>query len=85
MSTEHALLDDNGDGRGTELQLDFLTEEEGGRATEDSGVPNIRPNSDGYLAQRLLLPIVLPDPESEPADEEPLLPPLEGDEEPDDS
>lgn len=32
LATEHPLLDDNGDGRGTEVQIDFLTEEQGGRA-----------------------------------------------------
>src|SRR5439155_17698298 len=32
LSTEHSLLDDNGDGRGSELQIDYLTVEQGGRA-----------------------------------------------------
>jgi hypothetical protein len=50
LSTEHAQLDDNGDGSGTELQLDYLTEEEGGRLTEDSQTPKIRTNSDGAAA-----------------------------------
>ncbi len=31
LATEHALIDDNGDGRGTEAQLDYLPEELGGR------------------------------------------------------
>jgi len=30
IATEHGLLDDNGDGRGTELQMHFLSEEQGG-------------------------------------------------------
>lgn len=60
LATEHAQLDDNGDGRGTELQLDYLTEAEGGRATEGSEPPKIRPNSDGHLAQQIVLPIVFP-------------------------
>ncbi|MBC8354342.1 MAG: hypothetical protein H8E66_20295 [Planctomycetes bacterium] len=69
LSTEHGQLDDNGDGRGTELQLDYLTEEEGGRATEDSKAPKIRPNSDGYLAKQIVLPIVFPEPvPAEPTD-----------------
>lgn len=66
LSTEHAQLDDNGDGRGTELQLDYLTEAEGGRASEGTDPPKIRPNSDGYLAQQILLPIILPMPAPSP-------------------
>lgn len=31
LPTEHALLDDNGDGRGTEVQLNYLPESLGGR------------------------------------------------------
>lgn len=62
LATEHAQLDDNGDGRGTELQLDYLTEAEGGRAVEGSKPPTIRPNSDGYQAQQIILPIILPEP-----------------------
>ncbi|HUG67847.1 MAG TPA: hypothetical protein VMM76_08845 [Pirellulaceae bacterium] len=60
LATEHAQLDDNGDGRGTELQLDYLTEEEGGRVTPGSEPPKIRPNSDGHLAQQIVLPIIFP-------------------------
>lgn len=49
LSTEHALLDDNGDGRGTELQLDFLSEEEGGRKRRGPlTVP--MPGTDGALS-----------------------------------
>ncbi|MEZ6061604.1 MAG: hypothetical protein R3C19_14755 [Planctomycetaceae bacterium] len=54
LSTEHANLDDNGDGRGSELQRDWLTEELGGR----TGVPRKpQPDSgqDGFLAQSTLL------------------------------
>jgi len=60
LSTEHAQLDDNGDGRGTELQLDYLTEEEGGRAAGRSAPPKIRLNSDGYLAQQTPLSLSFP-------------------------
>ena len=73
LSTEHAQLDDNGDGRGTELQIDYLTEDEGGRATDDSKPPKIRPNSDGHLTKQILLPIIFPEPapeETPPAVEE---------------
>ena len=62
LSTEHAQLDDNGDHRGTELQLDYLTEAEGGRAAEGSAPPKIRPNSDGYLAQQTSLSLTFPEP-----------------------
>ena len=53
--TEHAQLDDNGDGRGTELQLDYLTEEQGGRGNDETDRPKIRKNSDGFLSQRTIL------------------------------
>lgn len=52
LSTEHSQLDDNGDGRGTELQLDYLTEQQGGRAKEGTNPPPIRPTVDGALAVR---------------------------------
>ena len=54
LATEHALLDDNGDGRGTELHLDYLSEEEGGRGGSGRP-PRIRENSDGALAKRIRL------------------------------
>jgi hypothetical protein len=54
LATEHALLDDNGDGRGTELQINYLSEELGGRlrAGQDWPAP---PKGDGALARRILL------------------------------
>lgn len=54
ISTEHALIDDNGDGRGSEIQIDYLSEELGGRlrATEE---PPSRPRLDGLLARRIPL------------------------------
>jgi len=56
LPTEHALLDDNGDGRGTELQIDYLTEEQGGRAKAGAQRPP-KENADGVLAARIpLLP-----------------------------
>ena len=33
ISTEHALLDDNADGKGSELQQHYLTEDQGGLPT----------------------------------------------------
>jgi hypothetical protein len=55
LSTEHALLDDNGDGRGTELQLDYLTEEEGGRRRRDFQ-PSHKLGADGTAAAELAWP-----------------------------
>jgi hypothetical protein len=54
LATEHAHLDDNGDGRGTELQISFLPEELGGRRTPGQAAPLIV-TGDGALARRLLL------------------------------
>lgn len=54
--TEHALLDDNGDGRGTELQRDYLTEEEGGRKRAGFK-PTHQPGGDGTLAGAIQLPL----------------------------
>jgi hypothetical protein len=56
LATEHSLLDDNGDGRGTELQIDYLSVEQGGRAKEGKRPPPIRENADGALSMRILLP-----------------------------
>ncbi|MBW3540904.1 MAG: hypothetical protein KY476_11590 [Planctomycetes bacterium] len=53
LPTEHAQLEDNGDGRGTEPQVDYLPEELGGRGGEP---PPKRPESlDGGRAQRMAL------------------------------
>lgn len=55
IPTEHAQLDDNGDGRGSELQMDYLEPELGGRAKP--GVrPKIRPSADGALAATATIP-----------------------------
>ncbi len=56
IPTEHALLDDNGDGRGTELQLDDLEPELGGRAFRRPLRVVIRPPGDGALAASIELP-----------------------------
>ena len=58
LATEHALLDDNGDGRATELQRDYLTEELGGRLRPGRGKPAPKAG-DGALARQLLLPVPL--------------------------
>jgi hypothetical protein len=55
LATEHAQLDDSGDGRGSELQADFLPEELGGRLRAGGDVPQITAG-DGALARRMFLP-----------------------------
>jgi hypothetical protein len=56
LATEHALLDDNGDGRGTELQIDFLTVDQGGRLQPNRPfVPPVISTGDGVLAKMVLL------------------------------
>lgn len=58
LATEHPLLDDNGDGRGTEVQIDFLTEDQGGRAKPNKpSIPQIKPTSDGGFSKSILLPV----------------------------
>ncbi len=57
LATEHPLLDDNGDGRGTEVQIDFLTEEQGGRAKPKklSTAPT-NSTGDGSVSKSISLP-----------------------------
>jgi hypothetical protein len=56
LPTEHAQLEDNGDGRGTEIQIDYLPEELGGRA---SGPPQAAraENLDGARAAKIAIPL----------------------------
>lgn len=56
LATEHSLLDDNGDGRGSELQIDYLTVLQGGRAKEGTLPPPVKEGADGALAAATLLP-----------------------------
>ena len=58
LPTEHSQLDDNGDGRGTELQIDYLTEKQGGRMKEGQAPPPRKENADGALAARIVLPVL---------------------------
>ena len=67
LPTEHAQLDDNGDGRGTEIQIDYLPEELGGRAAKPPQVPRAE-NLDGARAATIALPL---QPGSRPAREQP--------------
>jgi hypothetical protein len=70
LSTEHALLEDNGDGRGSELQIDYLTEELGGRAQEGVRPPARLENADGHRAAATELPDLPPvEPAAAPAEE----------------
>jgi hypothetical protein len=51
VPTEHAQLDDNGDGRGSELQEFYLPPELGGRPGKPEE-PRFAPKDDGALASR---------------------------------
>lgn len=55
LATEHSLIDDDGDGRGSEVQLDYLSEELGGRLRAGR-TPTPRAG-DGARARSLLLPL----------------------------
>lgn len=58
LATEHPLLDDNGDSRGTEVQIDYLTVDQGGRVKPNKAT--LRPSSptaDGALAKTIKLPL----------------------------
>ena len=52
-ATEHAQMDDSGDGRATEVQIDYLPEALGGRLRPGADPP--RPKGDGKLARTILL------------------------------
>lgn len=62
LSTEHAQIDDNGDGRGTELQIDYLSEELGGRAGAGAPLAERLQSADGARAAGILLPGFEPPP-----------------------
>jgi hypothetical protein len=63
IPTEHAQLDDNGDGRGTEVQRIFLPPESGGEASaaiekstakaKEKAEPKLGPKDDGFLASKV--------------------------------
>lgn len=55
LATEHSLIDDNGDGRGTEVQREYLPEELGGRLRAGDALPTT-PKSDVRLARAIRLP-----------------------------
>ena len=66
LTTEHPLLDDNGDGRGTEVPIDFLTEEQGGRANRggEAAPRKLSITSDGGIAKSIVNPWMKPGPVS---------------------
>lgn len=70
LATEHPLLDDNGDGRGTEVQIDFLTPEQGGRAKPRKGSAPLstKPTSDGGLTKSIVLKFTRAKPSAETAE-----------------
>ena len=73
LATEHSLIDDTGDGRGTEVQINYLTEEQGGRRRAADDWP-ATPTGDGALARKIRLAF----PPSPPVpDEAPLPRPVE--------
>lgn len=58
LSTEHALIDDTGDGRGAEIEVAYLTEELGGRLR--AGQAPAPPVGDGAAAARIELSFPAP-------------------------
>lgn len=55
LATEHSLLDDNGDGRGSEVQLDYLSEDLGGRVR--AGRKPTLHSGDGGRSRSIVLPL----------------------------
>jgi hypothetical protein len=65
IPTEHAQLDDNGDGHGSEIQMRFLPPESGGEAVAEKepekakakekpkAEPKLEPKDDGFLASKI--------------------------------
>ncbi|HVA49227.1 MAG TPA: hypothetical protein VNH11_22880 [Pirellulales bacterium] len=68
LATEHSLLDDNGDGRGSEVQMDYLSEELGGRLR--AGRKPAPRAGDGARARSIDLPVPEPSNETPAATEE---------------
>jgi hypothetical protein len=87
VATEHAQLEANGDGKGTEIQFQHLPEELGGRLKEGETPPEPLPNSDEAAAIAVVIPrappaAVTPEAEAPAADGEPAAEPA-GDTPPD--
>lgn len=62
LATEHALIEDNGDGRGTEVQVDYFAEDLGGRRRAGKGVP-AKPTGDGERANTVVIKLPPPHPQ----------------------
>lgn len=78
LATEHALLEDDGDGRGTELQIDYLTIDLGGRLQPNRPFQPPKPTrGDGLLAKTIVLHSLDTLPEFPPADALSVYPPRE--------
>jgi len=74
IATEHALLDDNADGHGSEIQLRFLPPESGGEEPKEkkkeklnakaaepkAAEPTLGPKDDGFLASKVRAVVVKP-------------------------
>lgn len=67
LATEHSLIDDDGDGRGREVQLDYLTENLGGRLR--AGRKPISRPGEGVRARSIPLPAPPDAPKEHPAEE----------------
>lgn len=77
LATEHALLDDDGDGRGTELQIDYLNVDLGGRLQPNRPFkPPVMTKGDGMLSKTIRLHSLDKLPEYPPADALDVYPPL---------
>lgn len=63
LATEHAMLEDSGDGRGTEVQADYLSEELGGRRRAGQELPVPR-TGDGARASSIRLSHPSPSPDN---------------------
>lgn len=60
IPTEHPLLDDDGDGRGSELQIDYLPLARGGRS-DSKRKRRLRKFKDGLIAAKVSLPFAASD------------------------
>ncbi len=78
LATEHALLDDDGDGRGTEIQIDYLTVDLGGRLQPNRPFkPPVMTKGDGVLSKTIALHSEATVPDVPPADALDVYPPRE--------
>jgi len=74
IPTEHAQLDDNGDGHGTEIQLDYVEAELGGRSNGETR-PTTHPGADGAVTATIDLTPFFTDPTVGPETDTEKTPP----------